>query len=131
MIAKACTAALVAAALAVAGCGSSTPSYCSQRTTLSNAVKSLPSTIVSSGTTGLQQQVDTIKKEANSLVSSAKSDFPSETSAITSSVNSLSTSAKALPSSPSATQLAPVAADATSVVTAVKGFSDAAASKCD
>jgi hypothetical protein len=131
MIARACTAALVATAVAAAGCGGSTPSYCSQRTSLSNAVKSLPSTVVAGGVNGLQQQLDTIKKDANALVSSAKGDFPSETSAITSSVNSLSTSVKALPSSPSATQLAPVASDAQAVATAVKGFSDAAGSKCD
>ena len=40
VIARACLAALLAAAVAAAGCGSSTPSYCSQRTSLSNAVKS-------------------------------------------------------------------------------------------
>jgi hypothetical protein len=72
MISRACLAALLAAAVAAAGCGSSTPSYCSQRTSLSNAVKGLPSTVVAAGVNGLQQQVNTIKKDANALVSSAK-----------------------------------------------------------
>jgi hypothetical protein len=130
MIPRACIAALVAAAVAVAGCGSSTPSYCAQRTSLANEVKGLPGTVVSGGVNGLQQKLATIKKDANSLVASAKSDFPSQTSAISSSLDALSTSVKALPSSPSAAQLAPVAADARAVVSSVKGFSNAAGSKC-
>jgi len=37
---------------------------------------------------------------------------------------------KALPSSPSASQLAPIAMDAAAVVSSVSSFNDAAGSKC-
>jgi hypothetical protein len=124
-------AAILAIAVAAAGCGSSTPPYCSQRTSLANAVKGLPSTVVAGGVDGLNQQLETIKKDANELVSSAKSDFPSETSAIRSSVNAMSSAVQGLPPDPSAAQLAPLAANAGSVVNSVKSFSNAAGSNCD
>jgi hypothetical protein len=124
-------AAVVAAAVAAAGCGSGSPSYCSQRTTVNNAIKGLPQTAVSGGVDGLQQDVAAIKKDANTLVASAKDDFPDETSSITSSVNALSSTVEALPQDPAAAQLVPVASGARDVVQSVKGFSDAAGSKCE
>ena len=81
---------VVAVALvALAGCGSSKPAYCSDRTNLENSVKNLPSVTSSSGISGLQSQLKTIKSDATSLVNAAKSDFPSETSAVKSSVDTL------------------------------------------
>ncbi len=120
----------VVAVVALAGCGSSKPGYCSARTNLENSVKNLPSTVSSSGVSGLGSQITTIKNDANSLVSSAKSDFPTQTSAIQTSVQKLDTSVKALPSSPSAQQIATIAVDAGNVVTSVKTFYDDANSKC-
>jgi len=77
--------------VALAGCGSSKPAYCTDRTNLNNSVKGLTSLTASSGISGLKSQVNTIQSHATTLVSSAKSDFPSQTSAITSLVDALKT----------------------------------------
>jgi cytochrome c556 len=93
-------------------------------------VKGLTSLNVSSGVSALEAQVKKIQSNATKLVSQAKGDFPSQTQAIKSSVDSLVSSAKGLPSNPSAGQIASVAADASKVVSSVKGFTDATSSKC-
>jgi hypothetical protein len=116
--------------VALAGCGSSKPAYCSDRTKLENSVKSLPSVTSSSGISGLTSQLSTIEGDATSLVSSAKSDFPTQTSAVKSSVDTLQTAVKALPSSPSASQIAAIGLDASNVVKSVSSFVDASKSKC-
>jgi hypothetical protein len=118
--------AAAAAVVALAGCGSSKPAYCTDRTNLQNSVKGL----TSSGVSGLKSQINQIQSDATTLVNSAKSDFPSETSAITSSVSALKNALAALPSSPSAAQIATVTRDAASVVSSVKSFTDASNSKC-
>ncbi len=124
--------ALVAAVglVAVVGCGSSKPGYCSDRTSLENSVKGLTSLNASSGISGLKTQAQKVESDATALVSSAKSDFPSQTSAITSSVNALKSSIAALSSSVSAANIATVTKDAASVVSSVKNFTDATSSKC-
>lgn len=118
------------ALIALAGCGSSKPAYCSDRTNLENSIKGLTSLSISGGISGLQTQVKTIQSDATTLVNAAKSDFPTETSALKSSVSSLVSAVKALPSSPSATQIATIAADGAAVVTSVKNFVDTSKSKC-
>ena len=116
--------------LALAGCGSSKPAYCTSRSNLENSIKGLTSLNVNSGLSGLQAQLQKIDTDAKALVNSAKSDFPSQTSAITSSIDSLTTAVKAIPSSPSAAQVAGIASDAATVVSSVKSFTDATSSKC-
>ena len=118
--------AAAATAVSLAGCGSSKPSYCTDRTNLQNSVKGL----TSSGVSGLKSQLKQIQSDATTLVNSAKDDFPSETSAITSSVTALKNSVTALPSSPSTAQIAPATRNAASVVSSVKSFVDASNSKC-
>ena len=113
--------------VALAGCSSGPPAYCTNRTNLENSVKGLN---VSSGVSGLKSQVDKIQSDASAVVSSAKSDFPSETSAITTSVDALKSSVAGLSSSPSAGQIATVTKDAANVVSSVKSFMDASNSKC-
>jgi hypothetical protein len=118
-----------AAAIAVvglAGCSSSTPAYCTDRTNLENSVKGLTSV----GISQLKSQLTKIQSDASALVNSAKSDFPSQTEAISSSVSALKNSVTALPSSPSAAQVATVAKDAANVVSSVKNFTDATSSQC-
>ena len=122
--------AAAAAVVALAGCGSSKPAYCADRTSLGNSIKGLTSLTVSSGVSGLKSQVNTIQSDATALVSSAKSDFPDQTSAITSSVGALKSAVAALPANPSAAQIATVTADAARVVSSVKSFMDASSSKC-
>jgi hypothetical protein len=127
-------AAVLCAGALVSGCGgssSSTPSYCKDRSNLESSVKGLTSVdLKSGGTSALKAQLEKVQSDAKALVSSAKSDFPSQTDAISASVTSLETSAKQLPSSPSVGQVAAVAAGASSVATALKGFTDATSSKC-
>jgi hypothetical protein len=118
--------AAAATAFTLAGCGSSKPAYCTDRTNLGNSVKGL----TSSGVSGLKSQLKQIQSDATTLVNSAKDDFPSETIAITSSVSALKTSVTALPSSPSAAQIATATRDAASVVSSVRSFVDASNSKC-
>jgi hypothetical protein len=118
------------AVVAIAGCGSSKPAYCTDRTNLENSIKGLTSLSASSGLSGLQAQLTKIKSDATSVVNAAKSDFPTETSAVKSSVDTLESAVKALPSSPSATQIAAIASDAGNVVSSVKSFTDASSSKC-
>jgi len=118
--------AAAATAITLAGCSSSKPGYCTDRTNLTNSVKGL----TSSGVSGLKSQLQQIQTDATTLVNSAKDDFPSETSAITSSVTALKTSVTALPSSPSAAQIATATRDAANVVSSVKSFVDASNSKC-
>jgi len=122
--------ATTASVVVLAGCGSSKPAYCTDRTNLNNSIKGLTSLTASSGISGLTSQVKTIQNDATTLVNSAKSDFPTETSAITSSVDALKSAVAALSSSPSAAQIATVTKDAASVVSSVKSFSDASSSKC-
>jgi len=122
--------ATTAAIVALAGCGSSKPAYCTDRTNLNNSIKGLTSLTASSGISGLKSQVNMIQSDATAVVNSAKSDFPSETSAISSSVNALKSSVGALSSSPTAAQITTVTKDAASVVSSVKSFSDASSSKC-
>ena len=112
-------------AVALAGCGSSKPGYCTDRTSLENSVKGLTSASIST----LKSQLTQIQSDATALVNSAKSDFPSQTSAISSSVSALKNSVTALPSNPSATQIATVAKDASNVVSSVKSFTDATSSQ--
>jgi hypothetical protein len=118
------------ALVVLAGCGSSKPSYCSERTKLEDSIKGVTGLKLSGIVSGLQSQVSTIQTDATSLVNSAKSDFPSETSAVKTSVNALSSAVKALPANPSATQIATVATSAAGVASSVKSFVDASSSKC-
>lgn len=118
------------AVIAIAGCGSSKPGYCKDRTDLNNSIKGLTSLNVSSGVSGLQAQVQKVQSSATALVDSAKRDFPSETSAIESSVNQLKSAVEAVRSNPSAAEIATVASSASRVVTSVKSFTDATKSKC-
>jgi len=124
-----CAVAIAVLVLAtLAGCGSSKPSYCTDRTNLENSVKSL--TDLSGGISGVKSHLSQIQSDATALVNSAKSDFPSETSAITSSVNALKNSVTGLPSSPTAAQIATVTKDAANVVSSVKSFTNATSSQC-
>jgi outer membrane murein-binding lipoprotein Lpp len=119
-----CAAAI--AVVALAGCGSSAPAYCTARTNLENSVKGLTSV----GISELKSQMSKIESDANALVESAKSDFPNETSAISSSVNTLKNSVAALPSNPTAAQVATVTKDAANVVSSVKSFYNSTSSQC-
>ena len=122
--------AVAAGIVAAAGCSSSKPAYCTDRTTLQNSVKDLTSSISSRDFSNLKSQAGTVQTDATALASSAKSDFPDQTSAITSSVGTLKTAVQALPPSPSAADIATVAQPAASVVSSVNTFMNDSNSKC-
>jgi hypothetical protein len=115
------------AAVLLAGCGSSKPSYCSKVSDLKKSVENLTSV---TSVSGLTNQLSTIETKAKDTVNAAKSDFPSETSAVTSSVNALQATVKQLPQSPSAAQIATLTKQAGATVTAVKDLANATSSKC-
>jgi hypothetical protein len=122
--------ALAIGIVALVGCSSSKPAYCTDRSNLQNAVNGLKSLNASSGTSAWKSQVQMVQSAATALVNSAKSDFPSQTSAITSSVDALNSSVAALSSSPSAAAVVTVTTDASSVQSSVKNFTDATSSQC-
>ena len=62
--------------VALVGCGSSKPAYCSDRTNLENSIKGLTSLNASSGVSGLESQVKKIESDATALVSSAEQRLP-------------------------------------------------------
>jgi uncharacterized membrane protein YdfJ with MMPL/SSD domain len=119
----------VAAALALSGCGSSKPAYCSDRSSLEKSVKDLGSVNLKNGGE-VKSQLQKVKSDANAVISSAKGDFPNQTAAIKSSVSALEKAVKGLPQQPSPQQFATLAGDVKNVATSVKGFTDATASKC-
>jgi uncharacterized protein YukE len=121
---------ICASLIALEGCGSSKPGYCTDRTNLNNSVKQLTSLNPSAGLSGLQSQLQKIESDATAVVNSAKNDFPSETSAINSSVAQFKSAVQGLTSNQSAGQISKVASAASNVVNSVKSFSDATSSKC-
>jgi hypothetical protein len=126
--------ALAAAALFVAGCGSSSnkPAYCSKVSDLQTSVDTLKNVQVGSTTLStLQTDVQKVQTNANAVVTSAKQDFPNQTSALESSVTTLSNSIKALPPSPTAQQLLPLAPPIANAVTAAENLKSATSSACD
>jgi hypothetical protein len=116
--------------IALSGCGK--PQYCSDRSDLENSVRDLGNIKVlqSGGVNQLKSQLQTVQANAKKVAGSAKSDFPTESSALQSSVSTLKTAVQQLPASPTRQQLAPVAADAASVVASARRFKQATDSKC-
>jgi hypothetical protein len=122
--------AVVIGIVALASCSSSKPAYCTDRTSLQNAVNGLTSLNASSGVSAWKSQVQMVQSAATALVNSAKSDFPNQTTAITSSVDALKSSVAGLSSSPSAAAIATVTQDASNVKSSVNSFTDATSSQC-
>ncbi|MFL5859498.1 MAG: hypothetical protein ACJ780_01775 [Solirubrobacteraceae bacterium] len=124
----------VAAAVLIAGCGSSgssKPSYCSSLTSLEDSIKAVPSTdIIQNGTKGLKASVDNVVNNAHAVVDSAKKDFPNETGAITSSIDSLTTTINEIEKSPTPALVVQAAGGVAALGTAVKNFSSSASSQC-
>ena len=125
---------LVIAALVGAGCGGDDkPGYCENVADLQVSVDDVKNVQLSeSGALStLQSELPQVRSDANAVVSSAKEDFPSQTSALKSSVSKLSTTIEQLPASPTVQQLAPLAQEVSSVVTAAQDLESATSSACD
>src|SRR5512142_3273736 len=122
--------AVMALLLGAAVCGSIKPGYCEDQSRLEQSIKDLGNVNLSNGLSGVEAQLRAIQSDANALVASAKSDFPTQTNAIRTSIDTLAGAIRALPSNPTPAQIASLATDASSVVSAVRGFADATKSKC-
>jgi hypothetical protein len=122
--------ALTLSALVAAGCDGSKPSYCSKADQLELAVKDLSEINLSNGLSSVPAALSKVESTASAAVTAAKKDFPTETGRIESSVATLKTAVQQLPSSPSATQIATLALNITSVVDAVNGFVSQTKKKC-
>ena len=124
---------LAIAALVAAGCGGDdAPDYCENVADLQVSVDDVKSVQLSESDalSTLQGELPQVRSDANAVVSSAKEDFPNETSALKSSLSKLSATIEQLPASPTAQQLAPLAQEISSVVTAAQDLDGATSSAC-
>ena len=125
---------LAVAAVVAAGCGGDDkPGYCENVADLQVSVDDVKNVQLtdSDALSTLQGELPQVRSDANAVVSSAKQDFPSQTDALKSSVSELSTTIEQLPASPTAQQLAPLAQEVSSVVTAAQDLDSATSSACD
>lgn len=121
-----------AAAVALSACGGDDkPAFCADRDNFQKSIEQIPGLLTDGNLSGLQTQLNTIETEAGTLAESAKSDFPQETDAVESSVNSLRQSYDQLPKDPSSTELAGLALQAATAISAVKNFNSATNSDCE
>ena len=125
---------LAIAVLVAAGCGGDdAPDYCENVADLQVSIDDVKTVQLtdSDALSTLQGELPQVRSDANAVVSSAKQDFPNETSALKSSISKLSTTIDQLPESPTAQQLAPLAQEINSVVTAAQDLDSATSSACD
>lgn len=118
----------IAISVSVSACGSSKPKFCADVTDLQKSVGAID---LSGGLSSVKTQLQGIKSETNQLIASARSDFPQQTSDIRTALNRLTTSGQAAVASPSASNLAAVAADGKALVDAIDTFSSDTKSKCN
>jgi hypothetical protein len=115
----------------VLGCGSDKPEYCSKADDLQEAVGTLKSDVSSGDVSAIHSDLKSVNADAAAVTSAAESDFPRESEAIRSSVSRLAKTIDALPSSPSASDIAGLAGDASEVASAIDNFKSATSSECD
>ncbi len=126
------TAVFVSAAVLVGCGGDDKPQYCSDVSTLEDSVNQLTDINLGAGAIDtFKTDLQTVEDNARAVQASAESDFPTETSDLENSVNDTVDAVQNLPSSPSAGDLAALAADASAVANSVKAFQDATSSACD
>ena len=93
-----------------AGCGSSTPAYCTDASQLKTSVQDLGNVdVASNGLGSLQAALSKVQADATSFAADAKSAFPSQTAALKTALSGLQgaiTSAKGQPAATAATAVA-------------------------
>lgn len=125
-------AAVAVSAAIVTGCSDDKPQYCSDVSSLEDSVNQLTSIEINSEVVDtVQSDLETVRSDAEAVVASAQSDFPTETSELEDSVDRAVTAVEDLPSSPSAADVAALAADVVAVGNAATSFQDATSSACD
>jgi hypothetical protein len=93
-----------------AGCGSSTPAYCTDASQLKTSVQDLGTVdVASNGLGSLQTALSKVQADATTFATDAKSAFPSQTAALNTALSGLQgaiTSAKGQPAATAATAVA-------------------------
>jgi hypothetical protein len=118
--------ALASGVLAIAGCGSSKPAYCSAQSTLKKDVQGLTSV---SNVDELKSATQKIQSDLNTIVNSAKGDFANETAAVKSSVSALTATLQQAASDPQAAAKK-LPAEVQAAGAALGNFATATKSKC-
>ena len=125
------TAVFVSAAVVV-GCGDDKPQYCADVSTLEDSVTQLTEIELNAGAIDtFKTDLQTVEDNARTVQASAESDFPTESSDLENSLNKTVDAVQSLPSSPSASDLVALAADASALANSVTSFQDATSSACD
>jgi hypothetical protein len=120
---------MVAAAAAVAGCG--TPAYCSDLDELEKSVNDLKGIQIDRGALPtLRVELGEVGNDADAVVRSAREDFPSQTSAVESSLSQLSAGVQGLPESPSREELRAITPQLRDFLRSAQDLSNATRSAC-
>jgi len=124
--------AIVAVAVALAGCGGSgKPAYCSDRDALQKSLTELKNVNVSAeGIDEVKAKLTKVESDAQALANSARKEFSPQASTLESSVSKLKTSAQSAAAAPTAQSFAAVASAASGVASAFGDLSSAVSSKC-
>ena len=114
-----------------AGCGSSTPAYCTDASQLKTDVQDLGNVNINvHDLSSVDTAVSTVQADAEKFATDAKSAYPSQTTALKNSVSSLETAVKSAMSQPSVTTVAAVVSSVTQVKTAAGNVQSAVKGTC-
>jgi hypothetical protein len=114
-----------------AGCGSSTPAYCTDASQLKTDVQDLGNVNINvHDLSSVDTAVSKVQADAEAFAADAKSAFPSQTTALKNSVSSLETAVKSAMSQPSVTTVAAVVSSVTQVKTAAGNVQSAVKGTC-
>ena len=114
-----------------AGCGSSTPAYCTDASQLKTDVQNLGNVdVAKNGLGSLQTALSSVQTNANSFASDAKSAFPSQTTALQNSVSSLGAAITSAKGQPPLTAATAVASAVAQVKTSASALQSAVSGTC-
>jgi len=114
-----------------AGCGSSTPAYCTDASQLKTDVQDLGNVNINvHDLSSVDTAVSKVQADAEKFATDAKSAFPSQTTALKNSVSSLETAVKSAMSQPSVTTVAAVVSSVTQVKAAAGNVQSAVKGTC-
>jgi hypothetical protein len=114
-----------------AGCGSSTPAYCTDASQLKTSVQDLGNVNINvHDLSSVDTAVSKVQADAEKFATDAKSAYPSQTTALKNSVSSLETAVKSAMSQPSVTTVAAVVSSVTQVKAAADSVQSAVKGTC-
>jgi hypothetical protein len=114
-----------------AGCGSSTPAYCTDASQLKTSVQDLGNVdVASNGLGSLQAALSQVQADAKSFAADAKSAFPSQTAALNSALSGLQGAITSAKGQPAATAATAVAASVVQVKNSASALQSAVSGNC-